>query len=111
VLDALQRQLDVHLREAGEDVFAGGLRALQAERGVLVHDAPYGLEDFLFLATRLRPDRERRRRLGELDRLEGYRFFGLAEGIEGRRVAEFGNGDDVACDGFGDGVALLADEV
>src|ERR687897_2015793 len=45
VLDALQREFDVHLGEAGEDVFAGSLRALQVERGVLVDDAPYGFED------------------------------------------------------------------
>ena len=59
----------------------------------------------------LAPTAKARRGLGELDRLEGHRFFGLAEGVEGRRVAQFGDGYDVAGYGFGDGVALLAHEV
>ena len=48
---------------------------------------------------------------GSSTRFEGYGFFGLAEGVEGGRVAQFGDGYYVAGDGLGDGVAFLAHEV
>src|SRR3712207_3177881 len=77
MLDALQRELDVHLGEAGEDVLARRLGALQLERGVLIDHAPYRVEDLLFLTARLGADGERRRRLGKLDGLERHRLLGL----------------------------------
>src|SRR5215210_6468560 len=111
VLYALQRELDVHLGEPGKDVLTRRLGAFQLERGVLIDHAPYRVEDFLFLAARLGADGERRRRLGKLDRLEGHRALGLAKSVEGRRIAELGDGDDVPGDGLVYGLTLLADEV
>src|SRR5215210_6783270 len=111
VLYALQGQFDVHLGEPGQDVLIRRLRALQLERGVLIDHAPDRVEDLLFLATRLGADSERRRRLGKLDRFERHRLHRLAKGVEGRRVAELGDRDDVPGDGLVYRVALLADEV
>ena len=111
MLYSLQRELDVHLGETGQDVLARRLGARQLERGVLIDYAPYRLEDLLFLATRPGAYGERRRRLGKLDRLEGHRLLRLAEGVEGRSIAELGDGDDVPGDGLVDRVAFLADEV
>src|ERR671910_1893079 len=111
MLYALQRELDVHLGKPGQDVLARSLGALQLERGVLIDHAPYRLEDLLFLTTRLGPYSERRSRLGKLDGLERHRLLGLAKGVEGRRIAELGDGDDVPGDGLVYGLALLADEV
>jgi hypothetical protein len=111
MLYALQRELDVHLGKSGQDVLARRLGALQLERGILIDHAPYRVEDLLFLAAGLGTDRERRRRLGKLDRLEGHRSLGLAKRVEGRRIAELGDGDDIPGDGLVDRFALLADEV
>src|SRR5688500_12866220 len=111
VLNALQREFDVHLGEPGQDVLARRLGALQLERGILIDQAPYRVEDLLFLTACLGADSERRRRLGKLDRFERYRLLGLAKGVEGRRIAELGDGDDVPGDGLIYRLTLLADEV
>src|SRR5829696_513776 len=111
VLYALQRKLDVHLGEPGKDVLTRRLRTLQLERGILINHAPDRVEDLLFLTARPGADSERRRRLGKLDRFERHRLFGLAKGVEGRRIAELGDGDDVPCDGLVYGFTFLADEV
>src|SRR5215218_6565747 len=111
MLYALQRELDVHLGKSRQDVLARRLGALQLERGILIDHAPYRVEDLLFLTARLGTDGERRRRLGKLHRLEGHRPLGLAQGVEGRRIAELGDGDDVPGNGLIYRLALLADEV
>src|SRR5918995_837909 len=111
VLDALQRELDVHLGEPGQDVLARSLGALQLERRILIDHAPYRVEDLLLLTACLGADSEGRRRLGKLDRFERHRLLGLAKGVEGRRIAELGDGDDVPCDGLVYRLALLADKV
>src|SRR5918999_106712 len=111
VLYALEGELDVHLREPGQDLLARRLGALQLERGVLVGDALYRVEDLLLLAAGLGPHRERRGRLRQLHRLEGHLPPRLAQGVEGARVLELGDGDDVAGDRLVHGHALLADEV
>src|SRR5215203_150645 len=111
VLYALQRELDVHLGEAGQYVLPRRLRALQLERGVLIDHAPDLVEDFFFLSARFGADGERRRRLGKFDRLEGHRPLGLAKGVEGRRVAKLGDGDDVPRNGLVHRLAFLADQV
>jgi hypothetical protein len=69
---ALQRELDVHLRQPSQDVFSRRLGALEFERGILVREAPDRVEYLLLFAARLRPDRERRGRLRQLHRLEGH---------------------------------------
>src|ERR687898_234865 len=111
MLYALQRELDVHLGKPGQDVLARSLGALQLERGILIDHAPYRVEDLLFLTARLGADSERRRWFGKLDRLERHRLLGLVQGVESRRIAELGDGDDVPGDGLVYGLALLADEV
>src|SRR5215204_3233301 len=111
MLYALQRELDVHLGKSRQDVLARRLGALQLERRILIDHAPYRVEDLLFLAACLGADSERRRRLGKLDRFERHRLLGLAKGVEGRRIAELGDSDDVPGDGLVYGLALLADEV
>src|SRR5215207_303017 len=111
VLDSLQCEFDVHLGKPGQDVLARRLGALQLERGVLIDHSPYRVEDLLFLTACLGADSERRRRLWKLDRLERHRLLGLAKGVEGRRIAEFGDGDDVPRDSLVHRLALLAYEV
>src|SRR5829696_2585309 len=87
------------------------LDALQLERGILIDHAPDRVEDLLFLTARPGADGERSRRFGKFDRLEGHRPLRFAKGVEGRRIAELGDGDDVPRDGLVYRVALFADEV
>src|SRR5215218_7170687 len=111
VLDSLQCEFDVHLGKPGQDVLARRLGALQLERGIFIDHAPYRVEDLLFLTACLGADSERRGRLGKFDRLERYWLLGLAKGVEGRRIAELGDGDDVPGDGLVYGRTFFADEV
>jgi hypothetical protein len=101
----------VHLRQAGQDVLPRRLGALELERRILVHHALYRVEDLLLLAARLRPDRERRRRLRQFYGWENHLLIGLAQSVEGVGVLELGDGDDIPCDRLVHGATLLTHEV
>ena len=66
-LAPLDRDLDVHLADAGEQLLARLLVAAQAQRRVLLGQPAQRRRDLLLVALRLRRDGEAHHRLGEAD--------------------------------------------
>ncbi len=67
-LEPVDRDLDVHLREAGEQLLAGLRVAAHLQRRVLLVQAPERGCHLLLVALRLRRDREAHHGLGEVER-------------------------------------------
>ena len=67
-----------------------------AERRILGGELLQRAAELLLVGLRLRLDRDRDDRLGELDRLEDDRLVLVAERVAGRRVAEADRRGDVA---------------
>ena len=77
-------------------VCAGLLVGADLEGRVLLGEARERRAELLLVGLRLRLDRDRDHRLGELDRLELDRRRRVAERVAGRGLLEADAGDDVA---------------
>src|ERR687885_84724 len=94
--DALDRDLDMHLAQAREQLLARLRIATDDERRILLREPPERRPDFLLVALRLRSDGEAHNRLGEAD-LRGLDLaLGVEQQVAGRRVLELRDGADVA---------------
>ena len=106
-----ERDLDVQLAAAGEQELVGLRIAPRAQTRILLDQAVESVADLLVVALRLGFDRERHRRLGELDPVgrEGLLLGG--EGVARDGEAQLRNAADVAGDELRCRRALLALEV
>ena len=93
---AVDDHLDVHLREAGDDLLAGLLVAVQVDRRILLLQAAQRGEHLLLVAPALGLDRERHHRRGQLQRGHLDRLVARGEPVPGAGLLELGDGADVA---------------
>ena len=107
-MEALDRHLDVHLREAGEQLLAGALVASEDERRVLLGKAAQRRGRLVLVALRLRRDGEAHHRLGEVDRRQVDGALRIEQEIAGVRLLQLGDGADVALAELGRRGVLLA---
>src|SRR5262249_1086572 len=95
-LQAVDDDLEVQLAHAADDNLAGLLVGVDAERGILPHQLGETEAQLLLIALRLRLDRERDDRLGEVHRLEDDRFLFLAERVARADLLETDGRRDIA---------------
>ncbi len=88
--------LDVDLRQAGDDLLARLLVAVQVDRRVLLLQAAQRGEDLVLVALGLRLHRERHHRLRQLDRRHLDRLVAVGEPVARARLLELGDRADVA---------------
>ena len=95
-LHPVDDHLDVDLRQAGDDLLAGLLVAVQVDRRVLLLQAAQGGEDLVLVALVLGLDRERHHRRRELDRRHVDRLVARRQPVARVRLLELGHRADVA---------------
>ena len=93
---AVDDDLEVELAHAGDEGLAGLLVRADAERRVLFRQACEALAELVLVGLRLRLDRHRDHRVGELHGLEPDRRRVDGERVSGRRRLEADGGDDLA---------------
>ena len=106
-LQPVDHDLDVDLRQPGDDLVAGLRVAVQVDRRVLLLQAAQRGEDLVLVALGLGLDREGHDRLGQRQRGHRDRLVAGGQPIAGARLLELGHGADVARP-EGVRVALLA---
>ena len=95
----------MQLAHAGDERLPGLLVRADAERRVLLGEPLQADAELVLVGLRLRLDRDRDHRLGEVDRLEADRAVSTAERVAGGRVLEADDRGDLA---GADLVTLLA---
>ena len=95
-LQAVDDDLDVDLREPGDDLLAGLRVAMQVDRRVLLLQAAQRGEDLVLVALGLGLDREGHDRLRELDGGHRDRLVAGGQPVAGARLLELGHRADVA---------------
>ena len=110
-LEAVDRDLDVHLAHPREQLLAGLRVPAQDERGVLLGQAPKRGADLLLVALGLRCDREAHHRLGEVELRHVDLVLGVEQQVARRRLLELRDRADVAWPELGRLLVLLALEL
>ena len=93
---AVDDHLDVDLRQAGDDLLAGLLVAVQVDRRVLLLQAPQGGVDLVLVALVLGLHGEGHDRRRELDPRHVDRLVARRQPVAGVGLLELGDGADVA---------------
>jgi hypothetical protein len=96
IAQAVDDHLDVHLRQAGDDLLAGLVVAVQVDRRVLLLEAAQRDEDLLLVALGVRRHRERHDRCRQLDLRHLDRLVPCGQPVAGLGLLELGDGADVA---------------
>ena len=110
-LGALERDLDVHLAHAGEDLLAGLLVAAQPQRRILLGEPADRRRHLLLVALRLRRDREAHHRLWEAELGHVDLDLTVEQQVAGLDVLQLGDRADVALAELLDARVLLALEL
>src|SRR6476646_2791952 len=95
-LQTVDRDLDLHLRQPGDELLAGLRVAPERDRRVFLREAPQAGRHLLLVALRLRRDREAHDRLGEVDVRRLDRDFVIDEHVAGDDVLQLRDGAEVA---------------
>ncbi len=95
-VEAVDRDLDVDLREASEELLPGLVVAAQDEGRILLGKAPERGRHLLFVALGLRRDREAHHRLREIERGRLGRVVLLDQEVAGHDVLQLRDGADIA---------------
>ena len=102
------RDLDMHLREAREQLLAGLLVAAEVECRILLLEAPQSRRHLLLVALGLRRDGEAHHRLREVDVRRLDRHLVVDEHVAGDDVLQLRDGAEIADAQRLDGPVLLA---
>ncbi len=94
-LRPLDRNLDVDLAHAGEQLLPGLLVAAQPQRRILLTETPKRLRDLVLVALRLRGDGEAHHRVGEPERRRFEIVLGIDEHVAGLHVLQLCDRADV----------------
>ena len=105
-LDALDGDIDVHLREAVDEQLRGPLVARDPHRRILLREPAQGLSHLVVLATYGRLDRNRDDRSRQRHALHHHRVIG--DEITGDHVLQLRHGPHVAGADLGDDLVLAA---
>src|SRR5207245_7340605 len=95
-LQPLDRDLDVHLRQTGQQLLPGLRVPAQMERRVLLGEASQPRRHLLLVALRLRRDGEAHHRLGEADSRQLDLALAFEQQVAGLRLLQLGDCTDVA---------------
>ncbi len=95
VPEPVDRDLDVHLAQAGEQLVAGLRVAAEHERRVLLGEPAERGRDLLLVALGLRRDREAHHRLGEVQLRQLDLVLGIEQQVAGRRLLQLRDRADV----------------
>ena len=109
-LHPLDRDLDVDLGEAGDDLLAGLRVAVDVEGRVLLGQPPHRRGRLVLFALRLRLVGERHHRRGQLERREVDVLLAVAEDVSGAGLLELGDRADVAGAELVDRQQVLAEQ-
>src|SRR6266542_117527 len=104
---AVDDDFEMQLAHAGDDDFAGGLVGLHTERRVFGHELAEPLPELFLVGLRLRLNRQRDDRLGEVHRLEYDRLLLVADRVAGRHALQPDGRRDVPRVDFLDFLALV----
>ncbi len=106
-LQAVDDDFEVQLAHAGDDDLARLLVGADAERRVFRHQLRHAGAELLLVGLRLRLDRQRDDRLGEVHRLEEHGLLFVAQRVAGGHRLEADGRGDVAGVDFLDLFALV----